>query len=497
MSLGPTRFSAIAMLVSMLSLFVFLVYWNTTNYRAIEAELKEDLNTQMKLATSEYNDTILFKIFRTDMLDRGSIAQLQFNRKSSVIHIEVDSLDRIVKHDSLNVVPSFLDGMRIIDRCDSTMVHAGLGRMVNSHELESDTTLGLVEREIVVTHNAVDTFISLNVDLTRKNRIQDIERIFVRNLENEKLPSKIQGVDASLSRNEKGLIKIVMTDGIFSNSSKKIMISNFSGYIYKKMIPSVMMSLLLLSLVSFAFYILYRTTIEQGRLAAVKNQFVANMTHELKTPISTVGVALESLKKYGGLDDPEKTKEYIDISQRELGRLQILIDKVLKMSALEKDVELVHLENVNLNKTIEDVLRSLKLYLNQNGVVCQYNYSGRNSIVKGDTVHLTNVIYNLVDNAVKYGGASPQIRLSLVELPSKVKFEITDNGIGIPAEYQPKIFDRFFRVPTNDIHDVKGHGLGLNYVASVVKQLNGKIEVDSVVNQGTTFTITLPKVVTV
>ncbi|MEL6989408.1 MAG: HAMP domain-containing sensor histidine kinase, partial [Bacteroidota bacterium] len=232
---------------------------------------------------------------------------------------------------------------------------------------------------------------------------------------------------------------------------------------------------------------------KQKQLAEMKSEFISNMTHELKTPIATMGVALEALSDFGGMNDPKRKAEYLDISKHELNRLEILVDKVMQMSSIENNELKIEMESLDLKSLSEKMIKSMRLQFENAQVQLTQNIEGNNFNVKGDKMHLTNVLYNLLDNALKYSKENPTIHFKLKEEPKHIVFEIEDNGIGIKPEYQKKIFDRFFRVPTNDIHNVKGHGIGLNYVADIIEKHHGEIKLKSEENKGTCITISLPK----
>jgi two-component system, OmpR family, phosphate regulon sensor histidine kinase PhoR len=226
----------------------------------------------------------------------------------------------------------------------------------------------------------------------------------------------------------------------------------------------------------------------------LKNDFISNITHELKTPVTTVGVALEALKSFNGLDNPALTSEYLDIAQNELNRLSILTDKILKASSFENNGVEYNAEPVELDKIIDQVLGSLKLVFERQQAKISFTKEGTDFQLLGSSVHLTSVVYNLLDNALKYSKEIPEIEIHLKSTPDALTIIIKDHGIGISSEYKKKVFEKFFRVPTGDVHNIKGYGLGLSYVDSVVKSHRGSITVDSEVGKGSEFSIRLPKI---
>ncbi len=260
-----------------------------------------------------------------------------------------------------------------------------------------------------------------------------------------------------------------------------------------KISPQILFSIILTALIVTAFVLMYRSIRSQQKLMQLKNDLISNITHELKTPVATVSVALEALKNFNALDNPQLTREYLSIAQNELGRLTLMTDKILKNAVFEEHGLSVTTESVDLEKILQQVLISLKLVFEKHPAHVDVIINGTDFILNGNTEHLTNVIYNLLDNALKYSFTPCSIIITLIKNEQGIKLTIQDNGIGIPYEYQQKIFDKFFRVPTGDVHNAKGYGLGLSYVSGVVKSHGGTIVVTSEPGKGSMFTITLPQ----
>jgi two-component system phosphate regulon sensor histidine kinase PhoR len=251
-------------------------------------------------------------------------------------------------------------------------------------------------------------------------------------------------------------------------------------------------SFMMIGITIAAFLFLYRSLQTQHRLAALKNDFISNITHELKTPIATVGVAIEALRNFNAIKDPERTKEYLDISANELQRLGLLVDKVLRLSMFEEDKMELRKEAVDLKQVVSEVTQSMKLQLEKAGATVVLDAQDEKYTVEADRMHMLSVLYNLVDNAIKYSNENPVVKITLTNDHHLVKLSVADNGIGIPPEFRHKVFDKFFRVPHGNTHDIKGYGLGLSYVSEVVKKHGGTIEVETVSPAGSAFVITLP-----
>ncbi|HEY6502753.1 MAG TPA: HAMP domain-containing sensor histidine kinase [Chitinophagaceae bacterium] len=283
-----------------------------------------------------------------------------------------------------------------------------------------------------------------------------------------------------------------VTVGFAKPITYSLSLENKMSYLFKKLSLPILFSLLLVGITIVSFVLLYRSLLKQRRLAELKNQFISNITHELKTPIATVGVAIEALKNFNAIHDPQRTKEYLDISQNELQRLSLLVDKVLKLSMFEKKEIELKKEQFDCKHLVEEVMNSMKLQFDKYHAKVKLHTEGDNFIIDADKLHITSVIYNLLDNALKYSKENPVIDVKLSSLPAYIEFSVSDNGIGIEHAYREKIFDKFFRVPSGDKHNTKGYGLGLSYVAEVIKRHHGQLRVESELGKGSTFIAKVP-----
>lgn len=280
-----------------------------------------------------------------------------------------------------------------------------------------------------------------------------------------------------------GFLSPVFYQAVFEDSS---------GYVMKKISLQLALSLLLIGFTTVSFIFIYRSLLAQKRLTAIKNDFINNITHELKTPIATVNVAIEALRNFGGLQSPERTKEYLDISALELQRLSMLVDKVLKLSMFENQEIALQKESFDIHLLVKEVMASMKLQFDKQQATTALELSGNNFTVEADRLHITSVIYNLLDNALKYSGEKAHITVHILDQSKYLELRVSDNGIGIAPEYRDKIFEQFFRVPDGDRHNIKGYGLGLSYVSHIVKRHMGFIELETAVGKGSTFIIKIP-----
>jgi two-component system phosphate regulon sensor histidine kinase PhoR len=229
-------------------------------------------------------------------------------------------------------------------------------------------------------------------------------------------------------------------------------------------------------------------------LSEIKNDFINNMTHELKTPISTIGLSSEMILRNDFSEDSEKLKRYASIIFKENKRLETQVERVLNVAKLDQEKVVLKKEQMNLHELIEEAKESFDFNQLEKGGQLTLHLEATHYSLNADQVHLTNVIYNLLDNAVKYCTVTPDIHVFTKDVKKGIQLEFQDNGIGIKREDLKLIFDKFYRVPTGNLHDVKGFGLGLFYVKLIVEAHGGKIDVRSKPGEGTTFLIWLPGV---
>ena len=274
----------------------------------------------------------------------------------------------------------------------------------------------------------------------------------------------------------------------------KVFFPKKSDYIFSSirfMIPSFAFTFILLVVFLFTIIIAFR----QKKLSEMKNDFINNMTHEFKTPISTISLAAQMLNDDSVRKSPTMLQHISGVINDETKRLRFQVEKVLQMSLLDRQNATLKLQELDVNATIANVEHTYKLKVEKFGGKISTALDAEDSIVNVDEMHFTNVIFNLLDNALKYRREDIPLELSISTRnigEDKVEIIIADNGIGIKKEDQKKIFEKFFRVSTGNRHDVKGFGLGLAYVHKLITQFKGSIHVESELNTGSKFIIILP-----
>ncbi|MFZ6051621.1 sensor histidine kinase [Halocola ammonii] len=270
--------------------------------------------------------------------------------------------------------------------------------------------------------------------------------------------------------------------GVYFPGKSAFILSQLDFWVF-----SSVMILMVVIFFSYAIVIMLR----QKRLSEVKTDFINNMTHELKTPISTISLSSEVLMKKDIVNDPDRLNQYARIIHSENNRLKTQVDKVLQIATLSPEKVNIKSEELDLHEILQSAVETFRVSLQDGQGKITTELNAQNSTILGDRVHITNIIYNLLDNAQKYTEQTPEIEVRTENENGFVKIAISDNGVGIDKNQQPLIFDKFYRVPKGNLHDVKGFGLGLFYVKTIVTAHKGKIRVESEPGKGSTFTVLL------
>ncbi len=265
-----------------------------------------------------------------------------------------------------------------------------------------------------------------------------------------------------------------------------------SSFLFMEMWAPLLINILLLTLIVVAMIIMFKTILTQKKLSELKSDFISNMTHEFKTPISTISLACEAMNDVDMVSDQSNSSQtYIKMINDENKRLEVLVERILQSASIDKKELQLNNESILLNELLEDIVAKAKFRLDNTGGTVKLNMPTELITVSCDKLHTTNAISNLVDNAIKYSKQTPEVEVKLFKENEKIHISVKDNGIGIKKEHLNKIFDKLYRVPTGNIHNVKGFGLGLSYVKAIIEIHNWEIEVTSKFGQETTFTITV------
>lgn len=261
-------------------------------------------------------------------------------------------------------------------------------------------------------------------------------------------------------------------------------------YIIAEMGTMFLTSVILILVVLFMFWRTVLSLIKEKKISEYTTEFLNNMTHEFKTPLTNIALAGKMIIKDSTLKQEEKIKHYSGIILEENEKLRLQVEQMLSMTALERGEIPLQKVELDIHELIKESLKCISVQIENRHGILNLDLNAKNYRIKGDKTHLTNSFCNLIDNAIKYSKEQPEISITTHNSDHNLVIVVQDNGIGISKEYQKQVFDTFFRVPTGDVHDVKGFGLGLAYIKKIVQLHDGTIQLQSEKGKGTTFTIT-------
>lgn len=459
------------MAITILAIAGFQGYWISKSYE------REERNLDM----------------RSNMLFRETVRGLQ-TTKLKLDKLNPDSANnKIFVSRELGPKPQvkILPREKMIGMMDVVLQKAGDSAHPKVFIRKGGDSLEMFEKGASPRQNRILQFLFDVDSLQDSIRIREVETAYGKKLAEQKLdvPFSVCRVE---TKETEGRVFNEVTLGFAHPITYRLDLGNTFPFLLKRISSAILFSVFLVGVTILSFLLLYRNLLRQRKLADIKNEFISNITHELKTPIATVSVAIEALRSFGASIDPNKTKEYLDISANELQRLSLLVDKVLKLSMFEKkEIELKY-EALNLRGLADEVTASMRLQFEKRKAQVNVRSEGDVSM-EGDRLHLLSVLYNLLDNALKYSNGQPTIDVEIKEAANDLQLTVADNGIGIAPEYRQRIFEKFFRIPHGDVHNAKGYGLGLSYAAHVVEQHKGRIKVEPAEGGGSRFVIELPK----
>ncbi|MCR5454907.1 MAG: HAMP domain-containing histidine kinase [Bacteroidales bacterium] len=287
-------------------------------------------------------------------------------------------------------------------------------------------------------------------------------------------------------------IDLFPNDVISPHAYLKIYFPDETKISLKALTREMMTSIILILIIMAIFIGTLLIILRQKKIQEMKTDFVNNMTHELKTPIASISLASQMLKDPSVTKNQQSFANISSVIEEESKRLGFQVERVLQMAALEKGKAMLKTKEICLNDIIRKVVKTVDLKLKAKDGVITCMYGAKDDLIEGDEVHITNIITNLLDNALKYTEVKPDIKITTTNVKNGVEITVSDNGIGISRDDQKRIFEQFFRVHTGNIHNVKGFGIGLSYVKKIVEAHGGNIKIKSDLGRGTTFTVFLP-----
>ena len=283
-------------------------------------------------------------------------------------------------------------------------------------------------------------------------------------------------------------------DGLLAYEHIFIIIPDFKGQVWQSLMGVLIISGLFTIIIISAFYITVKTMLNQKKLSEIKSDFINNMTHELKTPLATISLAVDALSNAKVVNDKQKTEYFRGIIKEENKRMNRQVETILSAALLEKQELKLNIKPIHLHEIIRRVVENFSLQLEDKNGKVELKLNAKNDIIEVDEMHFTNLLNNLVDNAVKYSKENLEIVITTHLSSKSIIIQVRDNGIGMSRETVKRVFEKFYRAHTGNVHNVKGFGLGMSYVKTVIDAHEGNIKVESTPGKGSTFTVEVPLV---
>ena len=454
----------------------------TVNQKLEEREIliltRENLEAKFKISRS--NETggveLIESIFSKKTIQDGEIEtkqnSLQFDLESSNKNVDSDdNINASILVEDFNEVT--VDTL-IQKQIDKVLDRSEMIQIILNKLLTGDRNI-----KTELNKNSIEKLIKTS--LKQKNIDIDFEYLLLDNEKNNILLSNTED-DKILKSNFS--ISLFQNDLIDSNLVLFLDFPLKNSYLRDNNIYSLAFSFIFILLIALSFYYVVVKAFQLKKLSEIKNDFIDNMTHELKTPISTISLACEAM-----IDNKKNKNDYVKIIDEENKRLGHQVERVLNIARTEKQSYKIDKSSVNIHEIIEESINVFRFKLEKKGGKIVNKLNAENPIINGNKSHLVNVFNNLIENGIKYSKDKPVITIESRNDESSMEISIKDNGIGIKKNNLDKIFDKFYREPQGNIHNVKGFGLGLSYVKNIVDKLNAKIFVKSKYGHGSVFTL--------
>lgn len=409
--------------------------------------------------------------------------------------------DRLEREERWEVLRHNSSGQRLLLRLDTlrgqrTSTSSGSLEEEDLNELVGDLVRDILRAETGTNIRARLRPSLLDSLITTSFRAHDMQRplafgVFTGGGERIPLETDVPGTEAQLAASTY-TVPLFRHDLVDSDTHLHVVLTEDQQGLWSGIGAQLLIAALFIALITAMFVTTLRIIIKQKRIGEIRNDLVNNLTHELKTPISTIGLACEALADPSIPRTEEQVRSYVGMIRDENKRLGALVENVLQSAVLDSGHMVLKVVDLDLHALVHDVIRSSSILVSRRSGRIDTDLQAEIHHVQGDRIHLTNLLYNLIDNAVKYTRSEPHIRISSRSNATHLIISVADNGIGIAPSEQRKIFDRLYRVPTGNIHNAKGFGLGLSYVRTVVERHHGRITVESTPGQGSIFHIQLP-----
>jgi two-component system phosphate regulon sensor histidine kinase PhoR len=506
--------------IALSGLLAIQIYWINNALSVEESRFDASVNSALQGAVRTINKRETARVIVKKFSDDGNVVFLSPDSKntqtrliwntrrkevvSKVVNINSDSLVEInVNYDEKFSGDSTEAKIEFIQEDSDSGEHESfvhyVGPRVDTISIEQNKLVEEVVSELVMFRE--ETFFTERIKPSELNGILDNE------LSNEGITAaynfgimnneyEFTVIDSSLNSGNLSVspyrVELYPDDLLHSGLYLIVSFPDKMSYIVKSISSVLGMSVLLIIVITGLYYKTVKLLFQQKKVVEIKNDLINNITHEFKTPISTISLACEALNEPKLSADTGSVSRYTGMIKEENDRLTKLVENLLNTAAIEKGEFELEKEKSDIHGILSEVIKAHSVKLEQARGKIDFNFDATNSIINIDPFHMENVFNNLIDNAIKYTQNEPVIKITTSNYDDGVEIRIEDEGIGISKQDLKKVFDTFYRVPTGNIHDVKGNGIGLSYVKKMIEEHNGTIEVNSQLNKGSEFIIQLP-----
>jgi two-component system phosphate regulon sensor histidine kinase PhoR len=496
------------MSVALLGIVIMQAYWINQSLRASNEQFDKNVYSALnqvaaKLEYEEvYATTSSFLAPSLQSFSRGMQQQLYaqvdgekgtnfvfYSNIPSDSFLIIEPTDYYEEHDKENCM---------CDNCKQTRINSSLDSYFEHFRTafaKQSTCAKPIRQRInleyfseLLYHSMQDRGIPINYDYAIYSERQ--KQFVVTSLQNPQAQSNPVMAQASMNNLVKSEYKVrLFPSDIQLPGYLMLHFPGKSGYMWRSVLPMLIGSVVFSCIILFCFAYTIQVIFNQKKLSDIKNDFINNMTHEFKTPIATISLASDSITSPMIVNNPQKVTRFAGIIQQENKRMLGQVEKVLQMAQLDKNKFNLQIEDIDVHEIIDNAVSTISLQIEKRGGTITQHLDATNAVIAADETHLTNVIYNLLDNANKYSPEVPNISVFTKNTKNGVSISVQDNGMGMSREARKHIFDKFYRVPTGNRHDIKGFGLGLSYVKTIMMAHKGDVSVKSEVGKGSTFSL--------
>ncbi len=504
------RSLVIVMGVVFLVLFALQFFWVSQAYKVKEKYFDQLVVRSLHeiSKTLETNETVVQ--INSEIFSVGELNKQDYFRY-------IDSISKIHNQSDFNIQNSFRKQTIVFSDTSINRVNDFLDIPLSEIEVSPKQSLNLsllrneisrkITKKTLFVEKVVNKLLNYDDDITSRIDTGKLEKLITKKLKEENITipfefaifqsdslTSIKSSDLINLKNAKIYkVNLFPNDVFNSGLALKLYFPERKQYLIHSILPIALFSAILVLAIFIIFFYNFYLIVKQKRLSKIKADFVNNITHELKTPISTITLASSLINEKLQDTDNLNLKRFTKIIADEAVRLHMQVENVLKIAIIEEGKVKLNKTDINLNNLIEKTVKNYQILFQQKDGKIEIDLDNTIPIIWGNELHLSNIFSNLLENALKYSIEIPTVKITTKAEHYSVKISVKDNGIGIEKKQLKKIFEKFYRVPTGNVHDVKGFGIGLSYVKDVVNEHEGKIFVKSEYGKGTEFVIVLPQ----